>query len=132
MLGGRAAVDGRRPVAAGYQRLREAFTGSNACGRAGLRLVPESSQTRHTLVWFRYAVRRSIDASPETTWRSMSMLVRMMRREDGQGTVEYVGIMLLLATVLTAVVAAASGKDFNLATTIVNEVKQAISGVGGK
>jgi Flp pilus assembly pilin Flp len=62
----------------------------------------------------------------------MSMLVRLMRREDGQGTVEYVGIMLLLATVLTAVVAAASGKDFNLATTIVNEVKQAISGVGGK
>ena len=60
------------------------------------------------------------------------MLVRMMRREDGQGTVEYVGIMLLLATVLTAVVAAASGKDFNLATTIVNEIKQAISGVGGK
>ena len=60
------------------------------------------------------------------------MLVRLMRREDGQGTVEYVGIMLLLATVLTAVVAAASGKDFNLATTIVNEVKQAISGVGGK
>ncbi len=60
------------------------------------------------------------------------MLDRIMRREDGQGTVEYVGIMLLLATVLTAVVAAASGKDFNLATTIVNEVKQAISGVGGK
>ena len=60
------------------------------------------------------------------------MLVRMMRREDGQGTVEYVGIMLLLATVLTAVVAAASGKDFNLASTIVNEIKQAISGVGGK
>ena len=68
----------------------------------------------------------------KTTWRSMSMLVRMMRREDGQGTVEYVGIMLLLATVLTAVVAAASGKDFDLAATIVNEVKQAISGVGGK
>jgi Flp pilus assembly pilin Flp len=62
----------------------------------------------------------------------MQMLDRMMRREDGQGTVEYVGIMLLLATVLTAVVAAASGKDFNLATTIVNEIKQAISGVGGK
>ena len=60
------------------------------------------------------------------------MLLRKMRREDGQGTVEYVGIMLLLATVLTAVVAAASGKDFNLATTIVNEIRQAISGVGGK
>jgi hypothetical protein len=62
----------------------------------------------------------------------MRMLLGKMRREDGQGTVEYVGIMLLLATVLTAVVAAASGKDFNLATTIVNEIKQAISGVGGK
>jgi Flp pilus assembly pilin Flp len=62
----------------------------------------------------------------------MQMLDRMMRREDGQGTLEYVGIMLLLATVLTAVVAAASGKDFNLASTIVNEIKQAISGVGGK
>jgi Flp pilus assembly pilin Flp len=62
----------------------------------------------------------------------MRMLDRIMRREDGQGTVEYVGIMLLLATVLTAVVAAASGKDFNLATTIVNEVKQAISAVGGR
>jgi Flp pilus assembly pilin Flp len=60
------------------------------------------------------------------------MLDRIMRREDGQGTVEYVGIMLLLATVLTAVVAAASGKDFNLASTIVNEIKQAISGVGGR
>jgi hypothetical protein len=62
----------------------------------------------------------------------MRMLLGKMRREDGQGTVEYVGIMLLLATVLTAVVAAASGKDFNLATTIVNEIRQAISGVGGK
>lgn len=60
-------------------------------------------------------------------------MVRALRREDGQGTVEYVGIMLLLATVLTAVVAAAkTHKDFNLATTIMNEVKQAISSVGGK
>ena len=57
---------------------------------------------------------------------------RALHREDGQGTVEYVGIMLLLATVLTAVVAAAKGKDFNLTSTIVNEVKQAISSVGGK
>jgi hypothetical protein len=59
------------------------------------------------------------------------MPYRMMGREDGQGTVEYVGIMLLLATVLTAVVAAASGKDFSLANTIVTEIKQAIGNVGG-
>ena len=57
--------------------------------------------------------------------------VRALGREDGQGTVEYVGIMLLLATVLTAVVAAAKGKDFNLAGTIVNEVKEAIGKVSG-
>jgi hypothetical protein len=66
-------------------------------------------------------------------YRMMGLMhVRALRREEGQGTVEYVGIMLLLATVLTAVVAAANGEDFNLATTIVNEVKQAISRVGGR
>jgi hypothetical protein len=59
--------------------------------------------------------------------------MRALRREEGQGTVEYVGIMLLLATVLGAVVVAAkSQKDFDLAKTIIGEVKQAISSVGGK
>jgi len=55
-----------------------------------------------------------------------------LRREDGQGTVEYVGIMLLLATVLAAVVRVADGQDFNLARTIVSEVRQAIGSVGGR
>ena len=64
-------------------------------------------------------------------WMHMRAL-RAMRREDGQGTVEYVGVMLLIATVLTAVVAAArQQRDFNLARTIVNEVREAISSVGG-
>jgi len=59
--------------------------------------------------------------------------LRAVRRAAGQGTVEYVGIMLLLATVLGAVVVAArSQKDFDLAKTIIGEVKQAISSVGGK
>ncbi len=57
--------------------------------------------------------------------------IRALRREDGQGTVEYVGIMLLLATVLAAVVKIANGNNFNLHTTIVNEIKQAVSKVGG-
>jgi hypothetical protein len=57
--------------------------------------------------------------------------LRALRREEGQGTVEYVGIMLLLATVLTAVVAAARGEDFDLARTIVREVQDAIGRVGG-
>jgi hypothetical protein len=106
--------------------------------------VAKSSRTRHILVWFRHAVRRSIGASPnddqevepKMPYRMMGLAhvraVRALRREDGQGTVEYVGIMLLLATVLTAVVAAAKGNNFNLPNTIINEVKQAISSVGGK
>jgi len=68
------------------------------------------------------------------------MLYRMMgwahanaawaaRGQSGQGTVEYVGVMLLLATVLTAVVAAARGKDFALTTTITDEIKNAIGKV---
>ena len=58
--------------------------------------------------------------------------LRALPREEGQGTVEYVGIMLLLATVLTAVVAAARGEDFDLARTIIGEVRDAIADVGGR
>jgi hypothetical protein len=57
--------------------------------------------------------------------------VRTLRREDGQGTVEYVGIMLLLATVLGAVVAVANGQDFKLHETIISEIKSAIGKVTG-
>jgi hypothetical protein len=68
-------------------------------------------------------------------YRTMGLLharaLQALRREDGQGTVEYVGIMLLLATVLTAVVAAANRQNFGLHTTIINEIKGAIAGVGG-
>jgi len=57
---------------------------------------------------------------------------RMWREQAGQGTVEYVGLMLLLATLLTAVVAASKGfGDKGIATEIVNQMKQAIRGVTG-
>ena len=36
-------------------------------------------------------------------------IARLSREQRGQGTVEYVGLMLLLATLLTGVVAAAGG-----------------------
>jgi len=67
-------------------------------------------------------------------YRTMGLLharaLQALRREEGQGTVEYVGIMLLLATVMGAVVIAAKGeKDFDLANKIIEEVKQAIDGV---
>ncbi len=66
-------------------------------------------------------------------YRTMGLLhvkaLQALREERGQGTVEYVGVMLLLATVLTAVVAAAKGNDFEMTKTITGEVKSAIDQV---
>ena len=54
----------------------------------------------------------------------------LIRGERGQGTVEYVGLILLIAVVLTAVVAAGSkNSGTEIATTIVNKLKGAIDGV---
>jgi hypothetical protein len=55
-------------------------------------------------------------------------------RDDvrGQGTVEYVGLILLIAAVITAVVAVGGGmKGGKIAETIVNKLKDAIDGVHG-
>ena len=59
-----------------------------------------------------------------------SNLARLWSDQRGQGTVEYVGLMLLLATILTAVVAA-SGKvgSGEIAATIVEQMKKAIGQV---
>jgi|AntDryMetagUQ255_1029468.scaffolds.fasta_scaffold01895_2 hypothetical protein len=55
------------------------------------------------------------------------------RRELGQGTVEYVGLMLLLATLLTGVVVAAGKlKDAGLAKAIAAKLKETIDAVGSK
>jgi Flp pilus assembly pilin Flp len=57
-------------------------------------------------------------------------LVRLWRDQTGQGTVEYVGLMLLLATLLTGVVAAAGGlHGGGIAQQVVKTLKDAISGV---
>ena len=55
-----------------------------------------------------------------------------MRPERGQGTVEYVGLILLIAVVLAGVVKAADGfsDDKGIATTIVGKLKEAIGDVG--
>lgn len=52
--------------------------------------------------------------------------------QRGQGTVEYVGLILLIAVVLAGVVKAAHGfsDDKGIATTIVAKLKQAIGDVG--
>ncbi len=50
--------------------------------------------------------------------------------ERGQGTVEYVGLILLIAAVVTAVVAAAgTAGPGNIAKTVVTELNDAIEGV---
>ncbi len=60
-------------------------------------------------------------------------VLRLRSDERGQGTVEYVGLMLLLATLLTGVVVAAGKlKDAGLAKAIAKELKETIESVGGK
>ena len=59
------------------------------------------------------------------------LLRDMARDERGQGTIEYVGLILLMAVVIGAVVAAGDGiKDAGIAKTVTGKLKDAIDGVG--
>jgi hypothetical protein len=52
-------------------------------------------------------------------------------RERGQGTVEYVGLILLVAVLIAGVVkASGSFKDTGIAEAVVKKLKAAIDGVG--
>lgn len=54
-------------------------------------------------------------------------------RENGQGTVEYVGLVLLIAAVLAGVVAAAGGLDGKgVAQAVVNKLKDTITNFTAK
>jgi hypothetical protein len=55
-----------------------------------------------------------------------------VRRENGQGTVEYVALILLIATVMTAVVLAKGLNPEGIAHSIVNKLKDSIDNVGKK
>ena len=53
------------------------------------------------------------------------------RAEEGQGTVEYVGLILLVAVILAGVVkASGSFSDKGIADAVVKKLKAAIEGVG--
>ena len=56
--------------------------------------------------------------------------LNLRRDVRGQGTVEYVALILLLAFVFAAVVKFGVGKDFDIGKTIVDKLKDAIDGVG--
>ena len=50
--------------------------------------------------------------------------------QPGQGTVEYVGLLLLIGGVIAAAVSIKG--DANIPTTIVNKLREAIDAPGGK
>ena len=52
--------------------------------------------------------------------------------QEGQGTVEYVALILLVGLLLGAAVAATSKTQFDLAGTVKNRLTEAINGVGEK
>jgi hypothetical protein len=52
------------------------------------------------------------------------------RADHGQGTVEYVALILLVGAILSAVVASGAGKHFNIADTIGTKLSGVIKGVG--
>jgi hypothetical protein len=53
-----------------------------------------------------------------------------LKREPGQGTVEYVALILLVGAILTAVVAAGHGQNFKIAETIGHKLSEVINTVG--
>ena len=56
--------------------------------------------------------------------------VASLRSERGQGTVEYVALILLLAAVFAAVVKWGDGKNSEIGQTITKKLKDSIDGVG--
>jgi hypothetical protein len=58
-------------------------------------------------------------------------LGRRLEGQAGQGTVEYVALIILMALLLAAVVTAVKAKgDAGIATTLVDKLKDSIDGVG--
>jgi hypothetical protein len=54
----------------------------------------------------------------------------LITRDDGQGTVEYIGLILLIAGIMAAVVALKTRSGTDLGATIVGKLKDSIDGVG--
>jgi hypothetical protein len=58
-------------------------------------------------------------------------LAHVVAGRDGQGTVEYVGLVLLVAVLIAGVVKASGGfSDTGIADAVVDKLKDAIKGVG--
>ena len=67
----------------------------------------------------------------ELMGRAHARLARAWTATSGQGTVEYVGLVLLVAVLIAGVVKASGGfSDTGIADAVVNKLKGAIAGVG--
>jgi hypothetical protein len=67
----------------------------------------------------------------EAMGRVHAWIAQAWARERGQGTVEYVGLILLVAVILAGVVkASGSFSDHGIADAVVKKLKGAIDGVG--
>ena len=78
--------------------------------------------------------RGALSRAGERATRAMHRTRRGARRlasEVGQGTVEYVGLVLLVAVLIAGVVKASGGfSDTGIADAVVKKIKGAIAGVG--
>ena len=67
----------------------------------------------------------------ELLGRMHARLARVLGDDVGQGTVEYVGLVLLVAVLIAGVVKASGGfSDTGIADAVVKKLKGAITGVG--
>ncbi|MGV1050177.1 MAG: hypothetical protein ACOYD4_16815 [Solirubrobacterales bacterium] len=71
-----------------------------------------------------------------TAARRVRMIQRLVGGESGQGTVEYVGLILLVSLLMVGMVAAMKGfngkQGTELADVIVNKIKEAVDKVSFK
>jgi hypothetical protein len=69
----------------------------------------------------------------EAMGRLHALVAGRWTAERGQGTVEYVGLILLVAVILAGVVkASGSFSDTGIAEAVVKKLKAAIDNVGGR
>jgi|tagenome__1003787_1003787.scaffolds.fasta_scaffold20693750_2 hypothetical protein len=74
---------------------------------------------------------RAMGFAHATTHHQLHKVHRaLVARDEGQGTVEYIGLILLIAGIMAAVVALKSSAGPDLGKTVVGKLKDSIDGVG--
>jgi hypothetical protein len=74
---------------------------------------------------------RALGFAHATTHHELHKVHRaLIARDDGQGTVEYIGLILLIAGIMAAIVALKTKSGTDLGATIVGKLKDSIDGVG--